>query len=359
MESSNNDNSMKDMIYKYRERIDNAITEYYKEEAKRRDYTSSFYRKIHANMEDFVLSGGKRLRPLLLLLGYMGYSPEGTSPDKAIKAAAAVEIFHSFLLVHDDIVDKDDMRRGKPAMHMRLAPHIPPGITKPQDIAIITGDMMLFHSLALLYETPLESHRVMNAARIMTDAAISTAIGEIYDLLDNNKSLTKTEFEHILFVMTYKTSRYTISMPLAMGAALAGSNKKYEDFEEIANLLGVAFQLQDDLLGVFGDTQKIGKSVTSDIEEGKKTLIMKWLYDDSTEEEREFLLDNLGKGTIDKDSFEKIRELIILHGIKDRIEKYIDEMLVEAREEVKGLGMNDQGTKFLLYLIDILAGREK
>jgi len=358
MEDQQNSNGMKKELYAYREMIDDTIKEYYSKEAKRRDYTSSFYRKLHANTEDFVLTGGKRLRPLLLLIGFLGYSPEGTDVKKALKVAASIEVLHSFLLVHDDIVDKDDMRRGKPAMHSRIAPHIPEGITSSEDIAIILGDMMMFHSLDLALDSKIEPKRIVKALKVMTDSAINTAIGEIYDLLDNNKSLTKTEFEHILFVMTYKTSRYTISMPLAMGAILAGSEKNPEDFEEIANLLGVAFQLQDDLLGVFGDMEKIGKSITSDIEEGKKTLIMKWLYDDSTEEEKKFILENLGKGEIGKEEFEKIKALIMEHGIKERIEKYIDEMLDEARVEAKGLAMNKKSTDLLLYLIDILAGRE-
>ena len=243
-------------------------------------------------------------------------------------------------------------------MHARLAPHISPGITSSEDMAIIAGDLMMFHSLDLLLESDIEASRVIKASRILSDAAVNTAIGEMYDLLDNNNSLTKTKLEHILFVMTYKTARYTISMPLAMGAALAGSNKEPEAFEELANLLGVAFQLQDDLLGLFGDVQKIGKSITSDIEEGKKTLIMKWLYDACNEEEKKFILQNLGKGEVSAETFQRFRKLVIDHGIKDRIEKYIDEMLDEAKEEAKGLNMNNHGTELLLYLIGILAGRE-
>ena len=358
MDDKQNSNGMRKDLHAYREMIDETIKEYYSKEASRRDYTSSFYRKLHANTEDFVLSGGKRLRPLLLLISYLGYSPEGTDVKKALKAAASVEVLHSFLLVHDDIVDKDDMRRGKPAMHARITPHIPQGITSPEDIAIILGDMIMFHSLDLVLDSDIEPKRIVKALKVLTDASINTAIGEMYDLLDNNKSLTKTEFEHILFVMTYKTSRYTISMPLAMGAILAGNEKNPEDFDEIANLLGVAFQLQDDLLGVFGEVEKIGKSITSDVEEGKKTLIMKWLYDESTDDEKKFILENLGKGEIGKEEFERIRALILKHGIKERIEKYIEEMLDEAREEVKGLGMNKKSTDLLLYLIDILAGRE-
>jgi geranylgeranyl diphosphate synthase, type I len=287
---------MKEELENYIAQINESLKDYYARESQRRDYTSSFYRKIHSNIEDFILTGGKRLRSLLLIIGYIGYSNEKDDAIKAIKPAAAVEILHSFLLVHDDIVDKDDMRRGKPAMHTRIAPHIPQGINSPEDLGIIVGDLMMFHAMDLLLESELDPKRIIRASKVMADASISTAIGELYDLLDNNKSLTKTEFEHILFVMTYKTSRYTISMPLAMGAILAGSEKKHEDFEELANLLGVAFQLQDDLLGIFGDVQKIGKSVTTDIEEGKKTVLMKWLYDESNEEEKKFLISHLGKG---------------------------------------------------------------
>lgn len=350
-----------DELEEYRPKIEAKIREFYAKEAGERDYTSSFYRRLHKEMEDFAVNGGKRLRGLLLIASYLAYSdrnPTEEEMDSVIKAAAALEIFHAMLLIHDDIVDDDDYRRGKLSMHKRIETILPNGKTTGKDVGIMVGDIMLFQSMKLLSNAGLEADKIRKAMVALTDAAINTAIGESYDLLDNNRTLQDSTFENILFVMTYKTARYTIKLPLQIGAILAGKNIEEDKFDEIANYLGVAFQLQDDLLGLFGDEAKLGKSVKSDVYEGKKTLLMKWLYDESSSENRKFIDSVLGS-RISDDDFEKLRDLVIAAGIKKRVDDYILELLKESRQEIAELGMNDKGQNLLRSMIDALAGRDK
>ena len=345
----------------FRSQLDAYITRFYAQEAQRRDYTSSFYRKIHEQMHEFTTNAGKRLRALLTAISYIGYSDARFGEpqiENIIPAAASVETLHSFFLIHDDILDQDEIRRGKPAMHIRMRELLPKGKTSGEDLAIVVGDIAFFHALSMLLETNETPERILAAQRALLDAAINTGIGELYDLLDDNQKLTDVTFENVLFVMTYKTSRYTIQLPLAMGAALAGADRTPEDFEEIATLLGSAFQLQDDLLGIFGDEHKLGKPVKSDIQEGKKTLIMKWLYDECNTKERTFLMNTLGTNLTDED-FAKIRSMIEEKGIRTRVEKYIEELLTESRKEVGNLKMNKAGAEYLTQIVDALAGREK
>ncbi len=343
-------------------KVNNDLESFYDEELKERDYTSSFYRKLHSEIKDYLLSGGKRFRPLLFFLSYLGYNKNINSEEEfknfnindVLHLASSIELFHSFLLIHDDIVDRDDYRRGKPTVHKRIEKLLPKGFTQPEDLGIMAGDLVLMHAFKLLLKSNIDSDKKVEAEKFILESMINTLIGQSYDLLDVNKTIESTSFENVLFIMTYKTSRYTIFLPLALGALLNDVDKnEFEKFEEISNLLGVAFHLKKDFLGIYSNEKYSDSSLKSDIEMGKKTLLMKWLYDVLDDDEKMFLNSKLGS-KISFEDHEKIKKLLEDKGIKSRVEKYIVELLEDSKKEIEKLNMNSFGKKYLLELTQFL-----
>ena len=335
--------------------IDDRVEKFYAEEFERRDYTSSFYRKVHASLSDYSMRG-KRLRSLLMLIGYLGTKGELTDEDleQLMGPCVGIELLHSHFLIHDDIVDRDEYRRGGPSMHRRLEAIVPRGAVNERDFGIVAGDLVMAQARYVLSATNLAPERLVTAQSIISEAMIETNIGKLYDLLDINRSLERIEFEHVLFVMTYRTSRYTIQMPLAVGAALAGSDHHQSRFEELANLLGTAFHLYHDLSHLDdGEASQIRR----DIRENKKTVLLKWLYDASNDDEKEFLSKLMGTRLTTED-FHRVITLLKSRKIIARAEGYIGELLTDADAEVDRLDLAPQGTRYLKYIMQALAGQE-
>ena len=339
----------------WKQLVDDRIAAFYDEELARRDYTSSFYRKIHAELADYS-ARGKRLRSLLLMIGYLGSVEKLTDEDleRLAPIAVAVELLHSHFLIHDDIVDRDDYRRGGSSMQNRLEEVTPRGAVTEPDFAIVAGDLVLSQAIEVFVSADFPPSRVLTARKIAAEAMIQTNIGKLYDLLDTNQSLERIEFEHILFVMTYRTSRYTIQMPLALGATLAGGDGNPERFEEFANLLGTAFHLYHDVSHTEGEVAQIRR----DIRENKKTLLLKWLYDAGSDDERRFLSELMGTKVSDAD-YARVKSLLDSKGIIARAQKYITELLTDAEAEIENLGFNETGVAYLRHIMRALAGQEE
>jgi geranylgeranyl diphosphate synthase, type I len=342
-------------LARWKQMIDEHVERFYAEELGRRDYTSSFYRKVHASLSDYSMRG-KRLRSLLMLIGYLCEkgSLDDEDLEKLMGSCVGIELLHSHFLIHDDIVDRDEYRRGGPAMHRRLEAIVPRGAVNERDFGIVAGDLVLAQSCYALSTSDLPPQRLVLARAIIAEAMIETNIGKLYDLLDINRSLDRIEFEHVLFVMTYRTSRYTIQMPLAVGAALAGSDHHQSRFEELANLLGTAFHLYHDLSHLDdGEASQIRR----DIRENKKTVLLKWLYDASNEDEKEFLSKLMGTRPTTED-YHRVITLLKSRDIISRAEGYIDELLTDADAEVDKLELSAQGAKYLKYITRALAGED-
>ena len=342
-------------IARWKGMIDEHVERFYAEEFERRDYTSSFYRKVHSSLSDYSMRG-KRLRSLLMLIGYLGTKGSLTDEDleRLMGPCVGIELLHSHFLIHDDIVDRDEYRRGGPSMHRRLEAIVPRGAVNERDFGIVAGDLVMAQAYYALSDSQIEPERLGVARSIIAEAMIETSIGKLYDLLDINRSLDRIEFEHVLFVMTYRTSRYTIQMPLAVGAALAGSDHHQSRFEEFANLLGTAFHLYHDLSHLdSGEASQIRR----DIRENKKTVLLKWLYDACNEDEKEFLSKLMGTRPTTED-YHRVTTLLKSRKIIDRAEGYIAELLTDADKEADRLELTEPGARYLKHLMHALAGQE-
>ncbi len=247
-------------------------------------FTDSIYPDILKDcVKAYPLRGGKRIRPALLL---WSCGLAGGDPRKALHAAAAVEVFHNWTLVHDDIIDRDDLRRGIPTGHIQAAADavkmfgVPPDAAASygEAMAILAGDQMQAWAFDLMLRTPAEPALVIALARRMQNVLARELISG--EALDVELELAGGDLisEHdIMRVIHGKTSALLVFC-VQCGAAIAENDPGFssplqKDLADFADSLGLAFQLQDDLLGVFGDVKTFGKPLCSDFQEKKPTLL--------------------------------------------------------------------------------------
>jgi geranylgeranyl diphosphate synthase, type I len=214
-----------------------------------------------------TMRGGKRLRPGLLAAAYEGCGGEAGSASLA-QAGVALEVFQTYLLTHDDWMDGDALRRGGPSvpamMHERF------GSALADEMSVLAGDLAAAWSRRALFETQLAPARVLRAAAELARVEEEVVEGQVLDVAGSSRSSAAVEAMHAL-----KTASYSVRGPVVMGAELAGATAgQVAALVAFAQPLGVAFQLRDDLLGVFGDVTSTGKPAGSDLRKGKYSAII-------------------------------------------------------------------------------------
>lgn len=224
-------------------------------------------KKFYEELEDFG-SGGKAIRPFLVYLGYK-LGTRKDSPLQIMPVCMAIELIHSFLLIHDDIIDKSDTRRNKPTIHKRFELRADKHYGLSQ--GLVLGDTACLEAFGLITSADFDESIKNILQKKIVDVILETVYGEI---LDVEYSYKKPNVKDIWLMTELKTARYTFVGPLTIGAFLGGASKlKLSLIEAYALSCGKAFQLQDDILGVFGDEKVIGKSTFSDMRGGKNTLL--------------------------------------------------------------------------------------
>ncbi len=270
---------------------------------------------LFESIKDFVLRKGKRIRPVLLILSYQGYSRKNRDITSDIyHASTCIELLHNFMLIHDDIIDRSDLRRGKPTMH-RMLRKTAPSSNPDQlgiDLGIIAGDIV--YALAIdaflsFQETP---KRMEKALKYFVQTAAFTAMGEFIDTLNGVLPINKVSEHDVFLNYSLKTARYTFDCPLVVGALLSGAGEKETKLlAELGLLVGQAFQIQDDVIGVFDSEKNIGKSILSDIEESKKTILVCHAYSVLKGQERKKFLAYFSKPKITLTDLRAIRKIFI------------------------------------------------
>ncbi|USN96239.1 MAG: polyprenyl synthetase family protein [Candidatus Nomurabacteria bacterium] len=250
------------------------------------------YKRLWETLYKLIRSGGKRLRPRMTMLAYEAFG--GKDVEKMIPIAAAQELLHFSLLVHDDIIDRDYTRYGTANVAGVYKNVYAEYAKTPDDLvhfshsaALLGGDLMISGAHQMIASSMLSDKDKIIAQGFLAHSIFEVAGGE---LLDTELSFMPYREGDALKVARYKTAGYSFVAPLLAGATLAGINEKQrEALYEYALSLGVAFQLVDDLLGVFGDEAKTGKSTLSDIREGKMTyMVERALAAMSDDEKKEF-----------------------------------------------------------------------
>jgi geranylgeranyl diphosphate synthase type I len=282
-------------------------------------------------LQSFLDSGGKRLRPLLCVCGWCA---AGGSQDAAIavNAAASLEMFHAFALIHDDVMDRSDTRRGHPSMHRALTENDGFGVSDDagwfgMSAAILLGDLAFVWSDEMLADSV--SAAGVDVRPVLDAMRTEVMFGQYLDLLAATAGID--DLDTALRVLRYKTAKYTIERPLHIGAALGGADQRMLNaFTEFALPVGEAFQLRDDLLGVFGDPTVTGKSTMDDLREGKRTTLIAIAVRAADQAQSRMLRELLGQPDLDAVGAESIKAVLEATGARRAVEQMISARCEEA-----------------------------
>lgn len=294
------------------------------------------------NPVDYSLEmGGKRLRPVLLLLSYNIFSDAVT---EAIPAAVAIEVFHNFTLLHDDIMDKAEVRRNRPTVHIKFS----------ENNAILSGDVMAFLSYKYLLEC--KSKRLSEVLELFTKTAIEVCEGQQFDMeFENRLNVSNVEY---LEMIRLKTA-VLLACGLKAGALLANAdNIVANQLYEFGLNLGLAFQLQDDLLDSFGNQQSFGKKIGGDILANKKTFLSINALQNAGAELKSELLYWMNIAEYNQD--EKIKAVLTIYNqlnIKQLTEQKIESYFQKCRKVFQQISVEDERKKQLIEISNSMLNR--
>ena len=293
--------------------IENRINEILEGEIKR--YKDNCFIKESLEELKRLSKGGKRVRGYLIKLGQMLF---GKDDDSYIDIAAAIEIFQTAILIHDDVIDEADKRRGLDTINAKYAGHI--GISK----AICIGDLGFFISYNIINNANISDDLKIEIMKVYSKTLYNTVNGEIIDVELPLKSLEyhkKMDDKLIYDIYVNKTAWYTIIGPILIGASSANaSSLDKEKLMKMGENLGIAFQIKDDLLGLYSEDDSMGKTL-NDIKEGKQTIIYKYAIDHANKEEIEIINKYYGNSCVTVDENKIITDLFIKLGAKENAEK--------------------------------------
>jgi len=309
-----------------------------------------------------ALAGGKRIRGALLAQAYFGMG--GKEKKKILKVAAAIELVHLFLLVHDDIIDRGDLRHGQQTLHKYFDKKSGKNITNEdaghfgESMAIIVGDML--HAIAnqIILEAGFSADDSMRTVLQLQKIVATTIIGQSQDIaIEYRKNASEKE---VLAMYENKTARYTFEGPLHLGAMLSGccDKKILQALSLFAVPLGIAFQIQDDMLGVFGNEKKMGKSVASDIEEGKLSLMVVKAHAVATAAQKKQLNAILGKKKLTQKEILTFQNILIETGALQYAKDSAGKYFAEGKMGIEKIILLPETKKFFSGLVEYLEGRE-
>jgi geranylgeranyl diphosphate synthase type I len=314
-----------------------------------------------------LLRGGKRLRAAFLYWGYRaGGGPDGES---VVRAATAMELFQAAALLHDDVMDDSDTRRGLPAAHRRLATeHTEHGWTGDGDRfgvagAILAGDLCLTWTDELFATSGLPAVELDRARPVFDRMRTQLMGGQFLDVLESARgwdSLTTAErVERARRVIRYKSAKYTVEHPLLIGATAAGVGEAdLAALSAYGLALGEAFQLRDDVLGVFGDPAQTGKPAGDDLREGKRTVLIAEALDTAGPAAVAAVDKLLGLADLDEAGVEELRAVITASGALERVEQRITALVADAHAHLDATtGLTPEGRGMLATLVDVSTAR--
>lgn len=312
--------------------------------------TENLDRYLYAPLAHFTAGGGKRVRPVLALLGAEAV---GGRADQALSCGVAIELFQSAALIHDDIADASELRRGEPCLYR----------TEGLGLAINAGDLALTRVFEIvLADGSLPAERRLRVLEELVRMERHTLEGQALDLgwaRDGRWDVTSDDY---LYMIDGKTAWYTVASPLYAGALAAGAEPDaVRGLIEVGLPAGLAFQLQDDLLNLVGDADAQGKDFRSDITEGKRTLAVVWALEHLGGAERSELVELLESRTDDASRLARAVELIELGGGIDKCRELAAEKTAEAQKRARELAecgvITTEAAELLVSMADFFINR--
>lgn len=321
------------------------------------DLQDDFFIDITKSLAEYTLRGGKRIRPIFMLYGYEAITNK--IDKKVIRLSIFLELIQSSLLIHDDIMDQDKLRRGGITIHEKYAKYLKKNDGHfGESLAIIIGDLAMNFAYEIISTCEFDADIKIKIINLVSQYVSDVDYGQSQDV--RLAKMTKYSLADIYNVHYYKTMIYTTMMPLIVGATLGGaSEKQIKQISEYAKNTGIAFQIQDDVMGIFGDEKKLGKPIGSDLSENKKTLLTLKALEKANIKQKKVLNNLLGKDNITKQEIEEFQKIVIETGSlkysKDLAHKYIE----TAMKTISQANINKKTKKELIDIARYIINRDK
>ena len=308
--------------------------------------------------------GGKRLRPSFCWWGHAAIA-EPNDPDALLGAAACLDLLHVSALVHDDVMDASDTRRGRPAAHRQFETwHASAGLLGSPEAfgragAILLGDLLLVWSMELFHASGLSVDALARATPLLDAMRTEVTCGQFLDVFAQAEPVGGVDLMALVpRVVEFKTSRYTVIRPLQVGAALAGADDAaLAALRAFGSPLGRAFQFRDDVLGVFGEPGLTGKPAGDDLREGKRTVLIAHALELASETAKERLIGLLGSPELDAADVARAREIIVASGALAATERRIDADRALALDALKSAPLRAEAITALTTLAELSTSR--
>jgi geranylgeranyl diphosphate synthase, type I len=363
----------------FREAVSAEITEFLAEQAAVLESMGPELVPVHL-MASQLLCGGKRLRPAFCVWGYVAAAgrPDEIELRSLLTAAASLDLLHASALVHDDVMDSSDLRRGRPAAHRQFeALHANAGWLGDSESfgragAIILGDLLVMWSAQMLHAGGLDQTALERALPIVEAMRTEVTGGQYLDIvaqahplrqrapaIDSLRPSIELALDDASRVVEYKAARYTVQRPTQIGAALGGGDDElYYALGAYGSPLGRAFQFRDDLLGVFGDPQLTGKPSGDDLREGKRTVLIAHAYAHAGEAGQKLLLQRLGDPSLTPEGVADLQQVIVESGAREAVEAMISEGYERAIKALQDADITEEGRAGLTALAEAAVRRE-
>jgi geranylgeranyl diphosphate synthase type I len=313
-------------------------------------------------VKKITLSGGKRLRPALMYWGYKGMG--GKKEKDILETVVSIELIHIFLLIHDDVIDNDPQRHGIETIHHRYrkvgkrfenigknSQHF------GNSMGIIVGDIVGAIGNQVIYKSNFSSDLIVKALKRLQSIVATVAIGEAQDIIIEYRR--KSSEKEVVDMYKNKTAKYTIEGPLHLGAILGGAQEKdLKNITEFSVPIGIAFQIQDDILGIFGSEKKIGKPVGSDIREGKQTILVIKAMKNADKYQEKRLNFLMGKEDITRKEVLEFRKIITETGALEYAKKVAEDLIIEGKSKIDKMNFNEETKGYLVGVADYMTQRE-
>jgi geranylgeranyl diphosphate synthase type I len=305
---------------------------------------------------ELVAAGGKRLRPAFCYWAFVGAGGDPTDP-RVVDAGAALELLHTFALVHDDVMDGSDLRRGLPAVHRAFRERHIADAARGESrrfgdgAAILVGDFAFIYSDMLLGDVPADVRAVFDELRI------ELCVGQFLDLAAT--ASRSTDPARAARIERYKSGKYTVERPMHLGATLAGRlDELAEPLSRVGLPLGEAFQLRDDVLGAFGDPSVTGKPVGDDLREGKLTpLIAAAVANADPTQQRQ--LERLGDPQLTPEDIRSLQQVLVETGALAEVERTVERLVAVALHALDETPITDDARVALKELATYVAWRDR
>lgn len=351
----------KERLLEYKIEIESILKKYFDNKIEESKDPSQFVKEFMENLSEYTLRGGKRLRPALIYYTYVAYGGHKNSDVKEL--SGFIELVQSFLLIHDDIMDRDVTRRNGPTFHKIYEDSKYDNYEKDNEhfgrtMAILSGDLVCQFAYEMISNSNFDNETIVKVTRVVSDLIGSVIYGQINDILLPGE--TEKTREQVMAVYENKTATYTYEIPVQTGAILAKVDEsEYPKIREFSRNAGIAFQIRDDYLGLFGDKTKTGKSNNSDIAEGKGTMFVIKAYENANDEQKIILDKYLGKNDITQEESDQVRNVIIETGALDAVRNLLEDYVRKSHSILETFDCErNEGYDFIYDIVEYMSIRE-